>query len=268
MMPASHVFGPREGHAHTHTVILLHGRDSTSVEFASELFESEASEPRDKPKTLPDLFPTIRWVFPTAPVLRSARFDIDMSQWFDMWSTEDPDEQPEIQLPGLRASVSVVLEAVREEERRVDRGKIFVGGISQGFVIAVAAFFAGEGDLSGLGGMIGLCSWMPLFRMLTGMVSAENGREQRGILGKLYRGTSSDPTPTSEPSSLSAVPVFLGHSVDDSVISIRYGRTLRDTLRRFPDELNVAWHEYEDGGHWLNEPQGVDDIADFLRKHA
>ncbi|KAL1858091.1 hypothetical protein Daus18300_010092 [Diaporthe australafricana] len=268
MMTASHVVGPREGHAHTHTVILLHGRDSTSVEFASELFESEASEPKESPRTLPDLFPTIRWVFLTAPVLRSARFDTDMSQWFDMWSTEDPDERPEIQLPGLRASVTAVLNAVREEERLVDRGRIFVGGISQGFAVAVAAFFAGEGDLSGLGGMVGLCSWMPLFRTLSDMVGAENGREQLGILGKLCRGTSSGRASTPEPRIPSALPVFLGHSIDDNVISVRYGRTLRDTLRRFPDELDVAWHEYEDGGHWLNEPQGVDDIVEFLKKHV
>ncbi|KAI3399712.1 hypothetical protein diail_5779 [Diaporthe ilicicola] len=202
-----------------------------------------------------------------APVLRSARFDTDMSQWFDMWSTEDPDERPEMQLPELRASVSAVLDVVREEEKRVARGKIFVGGISQGFAVAVAAFFAGDGGWSGLGGLIGLCSWMPVHGILTG-TTGESRREQLEMLGKLFRGTSGDATPTAQPSNSRVVPVFLGHSKDDSVISIRYGRTLRDVLKQFPDEFNVAWHEYEDGGHWLNEPQGVDDIVDFLKQHV
>ncbi|KAH8780978.1 hypothetical protein F5883DRAFT_539095 [Diaporthe sp. PMI_573] len=39
-----------------------------------------------------------------------------MSQWFDMWSTESPDERPEIQLPGLRASVSSVVGVRRKDE--------------------------------------------------------------------------------------------------------------------------------------------------------
>lgn len=258
-MPTSHVVEPAEGHAHTHTIIFLHGRDSTSADFASELFESEASEPRDKPRTLRDLLLTVRWVFPTAPVLRSARFDTDMSQWFDMWSTEDPDERPDIQLPGLRASVSALAAVVREEERRVARSRIFVGGISQGIAVAVAAFFSEHEAWSGLGGMIGLCGWMPL----RGMVGAEDGLVQ---LGRLYRGTGSDAP--SESRSPRPLPIFLGHSADDSVISLSHGRTLRDTLERFPNELKVEWHEYEDGGHWLNEPRGVDDIVGFLKRYG
>lgn len=258
-MPASHVVEPVEGHAHTHTIIFLHGRDSISTDFADELFESEASEPRDKPRTLRDLLPTVRWVFPTAPVLRSARFDTDMSQWFDMWSTEDPDERPEIQLPGLRASVSALGDVIRKEESRIERSRIFVGGISQGIAVAVAAFFAEQEAWSGLGGMMGLCGWMPL----RGMVGAEDGMVQ---LGRLYRGTSSDVP--SEPRTRRPLPIFLGHSRDDSVISVSHGQTLRDTLRGFPNELQVEWHEYEDGGHWLNEPQGVDDIFAFLKRHG
>lgn len=28
----------------------------------------------------------------------------------------------------------------------------------------------------------------------------------------------------------------------------------------------VAWRTYEDGGHWVNEPQGVNHIVAFLKK--
>lgn len=258
-MPASHVINPADGRAHTHTIIFLHGRDSTAAEFASELFESEASGPSDRPRTLRDLFPTVRWVFPTAPALRSARFETEMSQWFDMWSTEDPDERPELQLPGLRASASALGDVVREEERRAERSKIFVGGISQGLAVVVAALFAGREAWSGLGGVVGLCGWMPL----RGMVGAEDRSRQ---LGSLYKGTSNDGP--SDPRSTLAVPIFLGHSGDDSVISVRHGRTLRDILDRFPEQVKVEWHEYDDGGHWLNEPQGMDDIVAFLGKHG
>jgi predicted esterase len=260
-MPTSHIVEPPKGHPHTHTIIFLHGRDSTSAEFASELFESEASEPKDQPRTLRDLLPTVRWVFPTAPILRSARFDTDMSQWFDMWSTEDPDGRPEVQLPGLRAGVAALGEVVRKEERLVARGRIFVGGISQGIAVAVAAFFAEREAWSGLGGIVGLCGWMPL----RAMFGAEDGA---GQLGDLYRGVSNDAPSEPRDSHSRPVSIFLGHSRDDTVIAICHGRALRDSLRKFPDQMEVEWHEYEDGGHWLNEPQGVDDIVEFLRKHG
>lgn len=127
--------------AHTHTVIFLHGRDSNAKEFASELFESEASEPVDQPRTLPDLFPNIRWVFPSALTLHSKRFSTDMSQWFDMWSVEKPSERPELQHPGLHQSIKRILRVIKEEEEtRVPRERIFLAGISQGFATAIAAF--------------------------------------------------------------------------------------------------------------------------------
>lgn len=94
---------------HTHTVIFLHGRDSTATEFAPDFFESQASDDR----TLPEIFPIIKWVFPTAKHLRSLRFNTDMLQCFDMWATEDPNERDEIQVEGLNESVSFVLDIIR-----------------------------------------------------------------------------------------------------------------------------------------------------------
>ena len=66
-------------------------------EFAGEFFESEASMPVGQPRTLLDRLPNVRWVFPSAPLLPSTRFGAAMSQWFDIWSVESPEEQAEIQ---------------------------------------------------------------------------------------------------------------------------------------------------------------------------
>jgi predicted esterase len=87
--------------AHTHTVVFLHGRDGNSKKFAGEVFESKASNPVGQPRTLRDLFPSVRWVFPSAPTLRSKRFSTDMSQRFNMRSIENPAERLEVQRPGL-----------------------------------------------------------------------------------------------------------------------------------------------------------------------
>lgn len=259
--PPLHIVNPRDGHTHTHTVIFLHGRDSTNQEFASEFFESEASEPADQPRTLRDLFPTVRWVFPGAPTLRSARFDTDMPQWFDMWSVEDPTEQAEIQHDGLRRSIKAILDVVKSEEAQLDaQGRrpglqnIFLAGISQGFATAVAAFFAGatgNTQTRGLAGLIGLCSWMPL-----------GGKEE--LLRVLSDAKTADGAAAIEPRDASSTPVLLCHSSNDDVVPVQNGRALRDILEQSQE---VEWHEYVDGGHWVNEPQGVDDIASFLRRH-
>lgn len=231
---------PSEGHQHTHTIIFLHGRDSTNEEFASELFESEASGLPDQPRTLPSLFPTIRWVFPAAPFVRSARFDTEMAQWFDMWSAENPQEQPALQHKGLKRSVSAILDLVRSEESRVQLQKIFLAGISQGFATVVAAFFADA--RRGFAGLIGLSSWMPC-----------GGADE--LMQLVGEATKTDGGST---------PVLLCHSSDDDVVPVENGRALRDALRQ---SHVVEWHEYQEGGHWVNEPQGVDDIVSFLRRH-
>ncbi|KAJ9500821.1 hypothetical protein H2202_003379 [Exophiala xenobiotica] len=254
-----HVFTQRETSKHTHTVIFLHGRDSDSQEFASEFFESEASEPAGEKRTLPDLFPSIRWVFPTAPTLHSRRFDTTMSQWFDIWSVEEPVEQVEIQMEGLKQSVAAIMEIIRTEETLVPRQNIFLGGISQGFATALSTFFA---DGQQFAGLIGLCSWMPFTNLVDDLKAVSADDEQLfHEVQKMYFCQQSPGKPLSR--FLRSTPIFLGHSVDDDTVPIDNARRMRcvlvDTL-----QLNVQLHEYDDGGHWVNEPRGVDDIVDFL----
>lgn len=57
-------------------------------------------------------------------------------------------------------------------------------------------------------------------------------------------------------------PVFLSHSQDDEVVPIANGKKLSTTLTKLG--MLVSWKGYEDGGHWVNEPQGVDDIVSFI----
>lgn len=262
-----HTIGPSQGHQHTHTVIFLHGRDSTNVEFAKELFESEASLPSDQPRTLPALLPTVKWVFPAAPILHASRFDTNMSQWFDMWSVEDPAERAaELQLDGLRRSAAGILRIVRREEAHAPRERMYLAGISQGFATALAAFFAdgaGAAGAGGLAGMIGLCSWMPLGGPLG---AGEDARQQLAVL---HRGTAdlgAGPRGSARSQPGRPTPVLLCHSTDDDVVPVRHGRNLRDTLHECPQDVEVEWHEYEDGGHWVNEPQGVDDMVAFIKR--
>ncbi|KAK6071974.1 phospholipase/Carboxylesterase [Seiridium cupressi] len=241
-----HATGPSVDYEHTHTIIFLHGKGSTCEEFASELFESEASEPQaqGQPQTLQDLFPTMRWVFPSAPLLQSKRFGCVESQWFDMWSVERPFEQVELQVEGLMTSISAVQAIIAEEENKMPRDKIFLAGISQGFATAICAFVLGRQPLAGL---VGLCSWMPTGALEMIEPANKTFGDDRSLV------------------ELRSTPVFLGHSKDDNIVPFENGRALRDHLS-YHGQV-VDWHEYESGGHWINEPEGVDDIVSFLDRY-
>ncbi|TKA70136.1 hypothetical protein B0A55_08228 [Friedmanniomyces simplex] len=180
---------------HTHTIVLLHGRDSTTAEFAPEFFESQATDGR----TLPETFPGIKWAFPTASLIRSARFGTEMSQWFDMHSTEDPHEESQHdddQKHQLSEAAASITKIVNEEAQIIGSDHSSFDGAYQGV----------------------------------------------------------------------RTPILLSHAQDDEVINIKYGRELRDELTRMG--YQVEWREYEDGGHWVNEPRGVDDIVAFVRRHS
>ncbi|KAF6808931.1 phospholipase carboxylesterase [Colletotrichum sojae] len=253
-----HTVGPAQGHPHSHTVVFLHGRDSECDEFAEEFFESEASRPADGPRTLRDLFPTFKWVFPGASPLASERFGMPLSQWFDMWSVENPDERPEMQRAGLVDSTRFLLDVIDREAAFFPRERIYLAGISQGFAMAVATFFAGG---RGLAGLVGLCSWAlpPLSQHLQ-----HDDKASDDALLRLKANFGSDSQVLS-PADMKATPVLLGHAIDDDVVPVENGRRLRDALQGILG-AEIEWHEYSSGGHWINEPEGVDDIVGFFTR--
>lgn len=57
--------------------------------------------------------------------------------------------------------------------------------------------------------------------------------------------------------------VFLSHTADDNVIDISLGKEMREILTRLGMH-NVVWKEYETGGHWISEPEGFEDMVEFL----
>lgn len=210
---------------HTQTMILLHGRDSAAQDFASEFFESQASDNR----TLMQIFPGMKWVFPSAPELRSERFDCNLPQWFDMWDTENPHEREDQQQ--LDTQVSRIQKIIADEAAVIGSDNLFVAGISQGCAIGIHALLTQDRLLAGF---IGLSSWLPKHK-------------------ELRRNTVASALST---------PIFLGHCEDDEVIAVKHGQELRDRLRDMG--VDVRWHSYEAGGHWLNEAQGVNDIVMFV----
>lgn len=217
---------------HTHTIIFLHGRDSTAKEFAPELLESEDSYSR----TLSQALPNVRWVFPTAPIINSARFEQNMSQWFDMHTTEDPHYGELEQNP--TQAIDIIYHVLAKEAVLVGGfHNIILAGISQGAAVAIHALLKQQHTL---GAFLGLNTWLP-----NPPAIAHAGKKWPEAV---------------------KTPVMLAHTRDDPVINVKHGEELKAHLRAL--DMDVEWHDYWTNdaktAHWIHEPEGVDDIVAFV----
>ncbi|KAI0599645.1 Alpha/Beta hydrolase protein [Biscogniauxia sp. FL1348] len=325
--------------AHTHTIIFLHDRGDTARNLADTLFWSRDSYRR----SLKDIFPSVRWVFPQSELrpcerdhpsspqtssppspakgrrggrrrggseeeeeeeevlIEEEEYEDEeekeqCSQWFDVWNPLDYSDREELQAPGLRDSVLSVRRLVAREARAVGGlSRVVLAGISQGAATAVHVLLnmplegtqiapsemmavdededEEEGDEktstkttppARLAAFVGFACRMPF----PGGTLAET----REILG-LPPSAAEDPDPDpaevyDEPRPSDEVvrrtPAFLAHCADDAVVFVEYGKQLAAQLRDL-GVRDVAWREYDDGGHWINSPRGVDDLVEFLR---
>lgn len=239
---------------HTHTVVFLHGRGDVAENFGTSLQYSKDSENR----TLQEIFPSFRWVFPKASV--SASFSSmggKVSQWFDIWNVNDFSDREEMQTLGLKESVLLIRKILKIEAGILGGrwDKVILAGISQGAATATHALLnltiPGEAEdgtklSGGLGAYIGFSCRMPFpgrtLKETREVLSLEDAPEDNDVIRK--------------------TPVLLEHCVNDPLVLVANGRILRDTLAGFG--APVHWKEYPDGAHWINSPLGIDHAVEFL----
>ncbi|KAI0398008.1 phospholipase/carboxylesterase family protein [Xylariaceae sp. FL0594] len=240
---------------HTHTVIFLHGRGSNAREFSEELWESRDG----RGESLQHIFPSVKWIFPQTVESYTERLEDEPSKWFNMSTLSDPDANRETQIPGLQDAVPQLISLIQNEAAGVGLENIVLAGISQGCATAVHALlnYPSSGtevdEHQRLCGFVGVSSWMSL-----GADSVEGSRRLLQL--------EPDAEHAADDQVVRNTPVFLSHCADDPVVSIEQGKRLKDTLETYG--MSVTWHEYPTGGHWLNEPQGVEDIVKFLKSQG
>ncbi|KAL2127225.1 hypothetical protein VTI74DRAFT_11073 [Chaetomium olivicolor] len=242
---------------HTHTVIFLHGRGDTARGFTAALHAWHDSLGR----TLFSTFPSFRWVIPQAPLRPMASTATSWRpqgevrhQWFDVWNVRDFADREEMQLEGLREVIPAVRALIRREAEmlggRWDR--VLLAGISMGAATSVHTIFNLDVPAEGggrLGAFLGFCARCP-FR----------GRDLKGMREVMALG---EGVPEGN-EVLRRTPMMLQHCVDDPLVLIEWGRGLRDILRGFGAQ--VEWREYEKGGHWFKDPEGLDDLVEFVKR--
>ncbi|KXX75482.1 Acyl-protein thioesterase 1 [Madurella mycetomatis] len=250
------ILSPSTTHTHTHTVIFLHGRGDNTKSFTRALSNWRDSRGRN----LLDTFPSFKWVFPQAPlrpVAATAKADRDPEiwpQWFDVWNVSDFADREEVQAEGLKEVVPKIRDMIAREASKLGGrwDRVILAGISMGAATGVHTLFNLDVPAEGggrLAAFMGFCCRCPFAgRGLQGM------REALGLEGTPQPG---------ENGVLRGTPMLMEHCADDPLVKIEGGRRLRDILRGFG--AAVEWREYPVGGHWFKEPDGIDDVVEFLK---
>lgn len=197
-------------------------------------------------------------MFPQAQIQECIAFPGEkMSQWFDVWNVTNFSEREELQAIGLRESVASIRRLLSSEATILggQYDRLILAGISQGGATSVhtllhlslAPTMKGQGEVPPrLAAFLGFSCRMPFpGRSLT---------ETRRILA-LDSVLDTDEF-------IRNTPMLLEHCVDDPLVLVGSGRSLRDTLRGFGAQ--VTWKEYPNGGHWFNSPAGIDHVVEFL----
>ena len=250
-------------------------------------------------KTLPQLFPSARFVFPTGKKRFSTALGRESHAWFDFESFDDRTHNEALQIKGLGestvylgtlvdAEMELLLEQVpvwseaasgsngEETDRKSDaRKKIVVGGFSQGSATACIALLAGMlGNFgpSPIGGLIGMSGWCPYriqildaISRTTETASREVTDAQRFILAVHYVRDllGLDVSNGAEKNAIQRLPIFLGHGESDLKMKIHWGREMCDLLEQM--NFDVHFKSYDELEHWWNQDEMID-LVKFLEK--
>ncbi|KAI1329958.1 phospholipase/carboxylesterase [Xylariaceae sp. FL0255] len=271
---------------HSQTFILLHGLSSNGLKFGKELLETGKTSAG---KTLPDLFPGARFIFPTAKRRRSTAFGRKkLTQWFDIARLPDPSYRKETQLKGLAESAVEIRGLLRQEIEvaGVAPSNIILGGLSQGCAMSLSVLLALGYTL---GGYFGMCGYLPFQQDIEDAIKKERGPKGDDIddddpFAASDEDLPEDPTmralnferdllcinpldTASEPRlPASSTPIFLGHGDADEKKPHALGEDAARTMRAAG--YDVTWKLYAGLGHWYKIPDEIDDIVDFICKRV
>ena len=269
-----YVVEPRQ--SHTHTIILLQGLGSNGEKFGAELLDTGRTS---SGRTLAELFPGVRFVFPTSKRRRSTAFGRSMlTQWFDITRLADPSYRKDRQLDGLCESAREIRAILAAELETVPPQNLILGGLSQGCAMSLAVLLSLEYAIGGYIGMSGYLTYQSDLESavreddesdspfedpfadpdkrecLASVVKAQ--RLERDLLGLSLL---EDP---SQAQTAAKTPVFLGHGGADEKVPCALGEGAAQLMR--DAGYQVVWKCYEDQGHWYKIPDEMDDICRFI----
>lgn len=266
---------------HEKTFIILHGRGDEGDHFGPQLL----AWPIGKDQTLRSVFPTARFVFPTAARRRAQAFNRSKThQWFDNYSPLSVEGQrihETWQLEGLRETTHFVHKLIHQEVSIIGAENVILGGLSQGCAASMIAILLWDGPP--LRAMFGMCGWLPLREHIELIAdpppSIDRGDGSTVVFEQAEGDAEGKVDPCSEalralreeldlpirhstPSMVfQQVPIYLGHGTLDEKVPIGLGQEAVHCLRSL--RCTVESREYEGLDHWYSGRM-LADIAKFL----
>jgi predicted esterase len=242
---------------HTHTFILLHGLGSNGEKFGSELLRTGISS---EGRTLRDVFPGAKFIFPTAKWRRSSTFNRTLlTQWFDVYSLDDRSLRQDVQIEGLVDSAAFLRRTLQ--------------GCAMSLMVQLSLEFP-------IGAYVGMSGWLPFRNDIQDILSGagapndditfgdEESTEQPNgstqaltFVRDLLELGNLNAKPAEMGNSL-ATPVFLGHGARDEKVPCGLGEETASVLSLLG--VDVTWKRYPELGHWYQIPEELDDIVQFL----
>ncbi|KAK2766986.1 hypothetical protein FQN54_006303 [Arachnomyces sp. PD_36] len=279
--PRPFIIEPSSKHTHTHTAILLHGLGSNGEKFGAELLQSGLSSTG---ATFAQVFPGMKFIFPTAKFRRASAFKRAMvTQWFDVFSMEDRGLRRDLQIDGLVESAGYIRSILREEVDIIGPGNVVLGGLSRGCAMSLFVLLSLEFPI---GGFVGMSGWLPFGKDITEVSSARESVEDDFIsFGEDDEGEVENDDPfiravnlvrdilslgdidafkEDHGRSCFSTPVFLGHGDLDEKVKFELGEEAAGIISSLG--MNTTWKAYPGLGHWYKIPDEIDDIVAFLRQ--
>ncbi|EHK96390.1 hypothetical protein M7I_7889 [Glarea lozoyensis 74030] len=235
---------------HAQTFILLHGRGSNGEKFGVEFLASKISDG----KTIPELFPGMKFVFPTAKKRRARAYNRALvRQWFDGVPIDEQEgmsrEEKEWQVEGLVESGRFL--------RGVVDGEVSCVGAKNELVNPERNLDASEEDGDDDPFATSDNDDDFDFEQDTGPSSIASQ-----VTDFVRQNMELPSLPHEIEPAFLKTPVFLGHGKGDEKVKIGLGRDVVGLGRGLG--MDVRWVEYEEG-HWYKVPDEIDDIVGFLR---
>ncbi|MCJ1243832.1 hypothetical protein MMC30_001029 [Trapelia coarctata] len=269
---------------HTHTFIILHGRGDNAQSFGPGFMLSEHSSG----KSIQDLLPGMKFIFPTAKRRRmAAQNRCTIHQWFDIVSLKDTSKQEDVQVEGLRESTAFIHQIIKDELHHIPCNSIILGGLSQGCATALYSLLTFEPaqteipqTRTAIGAVVGMSGWLPFCKQILDIIAQEEdtggeddpfdrceqvsaGSKEVQALGFVRENIDMPPLTTLEPLA-PKTPVFLGHGTADDTVDVSLGKEAASALRGLGND--VTWAAYRGFYHWYKEPDEIDDIITFLQE--
>lgn len=152
----------------------------------------------------------IHFIFPNAPIQPvTINGGMRMRAWYDI---VDLSLEDKVDVPGIYQSAGFIEELIQQElDKGIPSEHILLAGFSQGGVIAL---HTGLRYPQKLAGVVALSTYLPTIEQLKTERSSAN----------------------------SAMPIFMGHGILDSVVIIEAAKAAFDSLHALG--YSVAWHDY------------------------